>query len=112
MSNRFLVLSTFALLSACSSSGSKMDHPELGIVSVNDSVYIQERDDCVAEFMQAESNKTETKEQEKAIKTTSILSNDLSAIMELSSALGSNKKAMAYTDDCLEKKGWSKHVGS
>jgi len=55
MIKKSLVVITILLLSACGTSSVKMVHPQIGTVSANDPAFIQERDDCLAEFIQAES---------------------------------------------------------
>lgn len=102
------LISTVTLISACGTPA-QMVHPELGVVPVHNEKYVSERDECLGEYMQAKGETQEAKSREKSVKTTSIISKNAAALMELSDALGSNKEATSYTETCLSKKGWAKY---
>jgi len=96
-----------SLVTACASAP-KMSHPEVGTVSTTDERFVKEQDGCLEEYLRAQMDTEEAKDQEKRNKFVGLVSRDLEALMEISDAVRSSPEAMKYTDTCLQQRGWKK----
>ncbi len=107
MINRVAICLFAVSLIGCGHTPKKMLHPEHGAVGVTDEHFTNDRDNCLAEFLQEYEKSPEAVKnanRERAVEFLDL--NDLSAMLALTGGLAANEEAAPYVSACLEKKGW------